>query len=193
MRALRHCAVVLALLVPVAAHGRPGAPGQDGLQEVVELTRSGAFPRALALAESQATPLGRAQAKLYVLHHAGDLAGALRVGLEGLSAEPRDLWLLERVSYIALSLRAADLAREHVDRLARALASPEVPAESQAYWRNLAADYATEVRALEASANERTSAARRARWTVFAGLGSCLAAVCCLLAKRSPVDERGRG
>jgi hypothetical protein len=173
------------LLVLAASRSQAGArqasDATGGMQQVVEFARSGSFTVALARAESLTNPLERAQARLYVLHQAGDLAGALEAGLEGLRAAPADLWLLERVSYIAISLRSFEIAHEHVERFARALDSVDLSPSDRSRWRTILDDDRTQVESLATTAEARRQAARRARWTVALGAIALAAAMLALV------------
>jgi hypothetical protein len=179
----------MSLVAHIPPHGRRAAPSNQGLGRVIELTREASFPQALALAEDQPSPIDRARARLYVLHNAGDLSGALGAGMEGLEIIPNDLWLLERVSYISISLRATDLARALVGRLASALAAAKLAESERADWRSLVARYQDQVDALEASSIARSRAAQHAEWTVMCGMSLAIATLALLARPR----VRGHG
>lgn len=106
----------LAACLSVAASVAPVARGQGLFDQLQELQAAGEISRALEVANACDEPLQRAQARLFVLHHAGDLAGALTAGLDGLRAAPEDMWLLERSTTLALDLGATELALELLPR-----------------------------------------------------------------------------
>jgi len=87
------------------------------LQAAVRLVGEGKYQAALAAAQAESQPLARAQAELYVLHQGGSLPRALRVGLDGLEANPADTWLLDQTAYLALSLGLGSLAESLYLRL----------------------------------------------------------------------------
>jgi hypothetical protein len=181
--------VMLVSALPAVAAAQPASSPDDGMRRVVELARGGEFAAALAHAESFPNRTERAQSKLYVLHQAGDLTGAIRAGIEGLQAAPSDPWLLERVAYIALSLRALEIAREHVDRLARVLESKDIAGDERGRWLALLAEERAQLEVLNATAIQRVTAARRARWTVAVGMLSLAIAMIALAARQ----RRSRG
>lgn len=140
----------------------------DGLQRAVEFVRAGDFQRALEAGDSDTDPLGRAQARVYVLHHAGDLHGALSAAVEGSRAHPRDTWLLERRAYVAISLRRADEARSALDEL-DALLAEAPPKDREAWAESTAATRADVERTSRLHAEART-ARSRARAVAAVGL-----------------------
>jgi hypothetical protein len=157
-------AACLALAALTALEARASS-----LERALELARERRFAEALAEARAEPDALRRAQAELYVLHHAGDLEGALAAGRAGLRAAPDDPWLRERCAYVALSLRAHGPAREHADALARVARAGTDDAA-------LAARYRAEADALAATAARAGAALTRARITVLAGAALALAA-----------------
>ena len=166
--------VLLVIACPAAAPAPTlRSPHVDsGLARVVELAREGSYAAGLSAAESLSSPLERAQGRLFVFHQAGDLGAALQAGIDGLHTAPADLWLLERVCYIAISLRATPTARAYCDRFERSVDASRA-SESDAdlkRWRSLAADYKAQVEELEEAARARARALLRARWTVYAAL-----------------------
>jgi hypothetical protein len=175
----------LLFLAPFSILELQSKPSREGLEGVVELTRRGAFPQALELAESQSSALERAQSKLYVLHQAGDLPGALKTGIDELRSTPQDLWLLERVCYITLSFRATDLARDYIDRFAKTVEMADLLPTERAQWQGLLADYQQQEQVLEQGARDRSRAAWRARVAVFSGLTLSLGAWFFLMVGRS--------
>jgi hypothetical protein len=162
---------------------RTGTAGGDGMSQVVVMVRSERYADALATADSLGDPTTRAQARLYVLHQAGDLAGALRAGIDGLASAPNDLWLLERVCYIAISLRATELANEYLTRFARAAERSEL---DRSRWRALEDDYRRQVDVLLATDRERERALLRARVVVAGAAVGLLVLFAGLARRRSP-------
>ena len=159
---------------------------QAGLQSVIEEVRDGDIARAWVQAESLAGPLERAQARLYVRHHSGDLVGAWQEARTATRAFPDDAWLGERALYIATSLgRAHDAqsALAHLDEVL-ARASPRERADYAQVVDTARGDVAQ----LVASAEARRDAERRAHVVVaIFGLGALLGFV--LLARGRP-DQR---
>lgn len=94
-----------------------------GLEAAIECVARGEFGEAYDAALAETDALRRAQAELYVRHHAGDLAGALASGERGLAVAPGDAWLLERCAYVALTLRRAPQALQHAQNLGDVLAT----------------------------------------------------------------------
>jgi hypothetical protein len=168
------CTVVMLAVACSAAAGQ-SAPAEAGLARAVALAQDGRYAQALSAADAGDSELDRAQARLYVRHRAGDLSGALAAGLAGLRAAPGDLWLLERVTYIAISLRATALARSHVERLAQAISSADLPDADRGRWRDTLASYRVQVAELEAMSVAVSSAETRARVTSVVGLGLAIA------------------
>ena len=88
-----------------------------GLPLAIDRARAGDFQAALAAAEAEPDPVRRAEASLYVRHQAGDLDGALAIGLHGAELAPWDEWLLDRTAFVALSLRRPGPARLSLEAL----------------------------------------------------------------------------
>lgn len=152
------------------------AESRGSLQEAVRLTQAGELLGALEAARTTPDALERAQGELYVWHHAGALREALQAGLDGLRVAPLDPWLLDRCSYLALSLGAGELALSLTEDL-QAATPPE--SWSEKAWMM------DEARALaETRAAERRSLSR-AR---LVSSGAVLAALLGLL-----LASRGRG
>lgn len=141
---------------------------QSGLQSAVEQVRAGDVVAAWRTAESVPDPLDRAQARVYVRQHAGDLDGALREAVQGSNAHPADPWLAERALAIALSLSRRQPAEEALSRLESVLRDPGARSREAFLAALPAARF--EVEALRASARARDAAETRARIVVI-GLG----------------------
>jgi len=157
------CLAALVLSLAVAA--------QDTFTALVEQTQAGRLRAAQVQADALSDPLERAQGRLYVQYAAGDLAGALRAGLEGLEHAPDDPWLLERCATLALQLRASTLANDCAERLAAHVAQAD--AGVQAEWQPRLASVRAEAAALAARQRARDAAQARAHWTL-AVAGGCL-------------------
>lgn len=170
------------LLLPCSAPA-----GAQGLNEAWRLVGEGRFATALEVAEGERDPLARAQARTLVLHHAGDLRGALAAVRDGLALAPADAWLLDQGAYLAISLRSGELARELCARLERAADSGLLAEGEAERYRRRAAELRPEAEKLLALESQRAAALARARWTVGAGLllGLGLVALLALRARRS--------
>ena len=168
MIACRFVRVLLACCAGLSTHSAHATQDAPTLARVVELAGHGAYTDALSIADSLAAPLARAQGRLYVFHHAGDLGAALNAGLDGLRDAPADLWLLERVGYIAISLRATRIARDSLDRFTRAVDAlpPSTSSAESSRWKSVAADERAQVADLERAALARSHALFRARCVV---------------------------
>ncbi len=92
--------------------------GPVDLAGAVESVREGRFVEALLAAEADPDPSKRAEAALYVRHHAGDLTGALHVARSARLAGISTPWLEEREVFVALTLRDAAGARDALEALA---------------------------------------------------------------------------
>jgi hypothetical protein len=101
-------------------------PAPQTVQEVVEAVRMGDFRRAQLLTERESDPLLHAQADCYLRHHAGDLDGAYAAARRGLAHVSGDPWLLDRATYIALTLRDAAAAQAHLSSLEETLRTSEL-------------------------------------------------------------------
>lgn len=140
------------------------------LESAIAATREGRFADALRAAESEPDPARRAQAELYVRHHAGDLEGALRVAADARRAGLTTAWLEERETFVALSVRDAVRARKALADLAAR------PDGGGAEISQTAADYRVELDALETTIARRDRAIVLARSVVAAGTALVLAA-----------------
>ncbi len=118
-RAVTLLTVVLSFL-PGQAHAQ-----ESSMQRAIRLTREGQLVAALEAVDSTRDELERAQARLFVLHHAGVLDEALEAGLRGLALSPDDPWLLERCTFIAVSLGLGELAMEKAKQLQAVLTPAE--------------------------------------------------------------------
>lgn len=165
----------LALFAP-----RLVAEGQ-GLKPVVDAVAAGDFQTALAAVDAETNALARDQGRVYVLHHAGDLDGALRAAIAANAAHPEDPWLAERRAYIASTLRRVDDAAAGVASLeanVRALST-----EERQRWEDSIRPTRLEVERLRTLHEDVATARARARGTALAGLA--LGVVALLLATRS--------
>lgn len=143
------------------------AVGNDEVQTitgVVEAVRNGDFRRAESLVQAETDPLERAQAECYLRHHAGDLAGAEAAARRGLAGAPGDPWLLERATYLALSLRDLSAATAHLERLEDALreSQPEAGGDPEGF-RAKASLHRRDLTELSRDLSARDSATQRAR------------------------------
>jgi hypothetical protein len=152
--------VIAALLLGWAARG---------LDEAVRLCGEGRYVEALSEAQREADPLRRAQALLWVRHHAGDLDGALAQARAARALAAGDAWIAEREAYVALSLRLPREAAEATGLLEAALQPGTVPGEQAARWREAAASYRAEAEALARTLAARDRALERARIAVACG------------------------
>jgi hypothetical protein len=165
---VRRLATGLALVGVLVSSARP----QGVFKQLQALQASGELAQALNVASDCTDPLERAQARLFVLHHAGDLAGALSAGLMGLRVAPTDPWLLERTTTLALDLGATDLALELVPRF-EAIAAGQSDAEA---WTQKADDLRTRTQARAVQGEQVRSALLRAR--IIAALAGLVTLLC---------------
>jgi hypothetical protein len=142
-------ALVLAILC--------GAARPD-LDAAIALAREGQFTEALLAADAEPDPVKRAQARLYVRHHAGDIEGALREVDDARARGAGSEWLDEREAYIALSLRDLERSRSALERLRGA--GPDLAAK--------VASYRAEADALDATLAARDRGVSHARWVALA-------------------------
>ena len=154
----------------------PLAGAQEGFEAALALVGEGRLPAALSAADAELDPVRRAQARLFVLHHAGDLSGALEAGQAGLEVT-EDPWLLERSTYIALSLRAAARAGELHARFEKAVAGAVQSAAEEGRMRALVEDYGRQCAELAAGERALEGALVRARVAILSVL---IAAACAL-------------
>lgn len=155
----------LALTLLLAFSGQAGVDFDTLVDDIEE----GRFALALRESERISDPLVRAQGRLYVLHHAGDLAGALAAGRAGLALAPGDLWLLERSAAIATSLGIAEAAVELASRLSEAVEQAPLGGEELAEWRVVAAETSSAAAALALQGRRKEASMIRARSVVLAG------------------------
>lgn len=146
--------ILLELCLVVAASCGSSVVQETPLQEAVRLTGEGAFTQALRAADRGADVVTIAQARLYVLHHAGALDEALEAGLLGLASAPEDTWLLDQCARLAMDLGASELATRLVSELSEAL-----PASESERARSVLED----ARALSDQRMAERSALRRSR------------------------------
>jgi hypothetical protein len=155
---------------------------QSGLATAIERVRAGDAVAAWSAAESATDPLERAQARVYVRQHAGDLEWALQEAVEGSAAHPRDPWLAERALSIALSLSRPRPAQTAMVQLEKTLADTGVR-DREAFLAALNSSRG-EVAALESASRARDAAEKRA-YAVVIGLGAVSLIVLFVLARRS--------
>jgi len=155
---------------------------QSGLSTAIERMRAGDAMAAWSAAESATDALERAQARVYVRQHAGDLECALQEAIEGSSAHPRDPWLADRSLSIALSLSRPRPAQAAMAQLERLLTDTGVR-DRDAFLAALASARG-EVAALEGASRARDAAEKRA-YVVVIGLGAGALIALFLLARRS--------
>jgi hypothetical protein len=168
-------------------------------ERVVEAVRRGGYVEALALVERESDPLQRAQAECYLRHQAGDLSGAYDAARRGLAVLPSDRWLLERATYIALTLREASAARAHLAALEEGShASGPGEGDGDGTWLRTLDSHRSELGELSSRLAARDSAASRARWISGSALVSLLAAFALSLrgsrrpAKQQPGNRAAR-
>lgn len=157
------------------------ACAQTGLQAAIDHVRNGDVVAAWSAAENVADPLERAQARVYVRQHAGDLDGALREAVTGSDEHPLDPWLCERALSIALSLSRTRQAEDALARLETILRDPGARSRD-AFLAALPAAR-TAVESLRAAAHARDAAETRAHVVVL-GLGASALFTLVWLARR---------
>ncbi|MDZ4774258.1 MAG: hypothetical protein SGI72_14100 [Planctomycetota bacterium] len=149
---------------------------QTALETAVQRTNAGDFRSAWSAASSAVDPLERAQAKVFVRQHAGDLAGALDEAQLGTRAALEDPWLAERTLAIAVSLSRAKAAANALSQLDALLLDPNVP--NRGAYLEAASRVRSRVDALSTGARARDTAESRARFVV---LGFSVTALCALV------------
>jgi hypothetical protein len=153
------------------------SPAGGGLKQAIELLGAGDARGALVAAESEPDARARAQARVHVLHAAGDLEAALAAAHVASDSFADDAWLAQKWNDIAATLHRADEARSAAARLENAVKA--LPEPERAMWADAvraARSYADDL--LVARARRRT-AERLARCV---SLGAVSAAVAALLA-----------
>lgn len=152
------------------------------LDTAIAGARSGRFAEALLAAEAEPDASRRAEARIYVRHHAGDLSGALRAAAIACEERTATAWVEEREAFVALSVRDTRRARRALDALdAR-------PDRGGADLERAANGYRAELEDLERVLAARDVGIARARTCVVAGLALMLA----LVAWFSFTRDRGR-
>jgi hypothetical protein len=148
-----------------------GLPAQDAAQ----LREQGRYAQALELAQALTDPTQRAREVLETHYYAGDLAGALGAGLQGLEHAPRDRWLLWRSTRLATDMAAAplalDLARRLVLEAAHMAGQPATQPDSARWWRAESETLLQEARQLNELRGQQVAARGRARWVALLVLG----------------------
>jgi hypothetical protein len=131
------------------------------------------YEEALALADAR-PPLERLRLRRRILHHAGDLTGALAAGREGLALAPDDLEMLLGTADVAVVLGLPRPARELCDRFAAAVRALPADAEQRAWWVAKAREYTAYADALDRDRERRERAALRARVVSAGALAAAL-------------------
>jgi hypothetical protein len=167
----------------LAAGGPP--PGSSTPDEVEAALAAEDHAAALRLARGLADPLARARLEGRVRHHAGDLDGALWIGLQGLEAAPDDRELLLGTADVALALGRAQRATELAERLAAAVARMAEGAPDRAWWQAKATETSVAASAQDELAHARRRALARARWCSLVGLAAASVALLALV-RRTP-------
>mgnify|MGYP002630321433 CR=1 FL=1 len=142
------------------------ASAQNSFDVAARLVSEGDFRGALLAAREAPDALQRSQAELHVFHYAGDLDAALEAGRRGLTQDPKEPWLLEKASYVALSLGLGKPAVAWLKTL------EEISPGKAPPWMMEEAEDLQATREAEAAASER------ARTAVLLGLSAILG---CLL------------
>ena len=161
-------AAALGLLLLLSAEGRAQGVGFPDVQAAL---RASDYTTALEMAGDIEDELLSAQARMHVLHHGGDLPGALRAGREALERFPEDLWLLDQTAFVAGTLGDRVELDSLIERMQALAASQRVATQEVepvlARHRQVA-----ESLGLRRAAKARSS--RRSRWTVLALGGATL-------------------
>ena len=144
-----------------------GAQDTD-FQKVFATFAEGRTTEALAAAEVLADPVERSQARTYVLYQCGDLGGAWKAASEGLAASPADLYLLEQIAELSVSLGAGEAAVTWSGRFQEA-----AQAAGRADREPVAQDLADSAAGLQELGRARATSMTRAR--AVAGLFSGIA------------------
>ncbi|GEM_PF-1536354 len=184
---------LLVTSLALMAFTRPHA--SEGGQTPDQLRRQARYTEALEVARSMGDPVERAREVLETRYHAGDLAGALGVGLDGLATAPQDLWLLWRSSRLAIDMAAAPLALDLTRRLALAasnLEGDDLAEDTRSFWLGESDALSQEAWELTDLRRRQAVARRRARWSVLGGIGLLLGAVVWGLQRSEPAQTAGR-
>ena len=99
---MRSCLLALCLAGAIV----PRADAQVGFDNVRTALDEQDYLGALELCDAIDDPLLALQSRFHVLHHGGDLHGALLVGRECLERYPSDIYMLDQVCYVAGTLGA---------------------------------------------------------------------------------------
>ena len=149
------------------------------------------WDEALAAARAEPDPLRRARETVEVLYGAGDLPGALAEARQGLGAGPDDLPLLRRACEIAIALRLAEPARQHVERLEASLPRQRLDPEAARWWE----DELSTLRSRTDTLTDREASVReavlRSRWISLGTLGALLLGIGAVA--RRPAASGGDG
>ena len=100
---------ILLVLALLAACPHTFAQDSD-FNQVFSTFGEGRTREALAAADALTDPVERSQARTYVLYQCGDLGGAWRAASVGLEASPSDVYLLQQIAELSVSLGAGEAA-----------------------------------------------------------------------------------
>ena len=161
--------IVLLALAPWAS--------QTQVERVEQALARGDFDAALAEASSGTDALERLRLERRVRHAAGDLDGALEVGLDALERAPHDLELLVGSADAAFALGLAGRTRELAERLAEVARALDDGAPNAAWWREKGEQYLVHAEQLDQRRQARERGLARARIGSFAALALVLGAI----------------
>jgi hypothetical protein len=170
--------LAILVLLPALASASPPAPRRAPAvaQQVDELIAASRFEDALELADGLAA-LERWRLRRRVLHHAGDLTGALAAGHRGLEAAPADLELLLGTADVAVGLGDTDEVVELCARLRDGVERLPVTAEHRGWWVAKAQEYQHHADGLRTLRQRQEAAGRRARAVAAIALGAAAVAI----------------